>query len=164
MTSGGRGSYFGQRRMTKFRLPVQVCVFLFRQGQDGREYLLLHRSEKAGAFWQGVTGAPEEGETLLQGAAREVLEETGFRPAQICSIDFSYRFPVIDEWRKSFGPGPVEIVEHVFVAEVDGRDPTLSQEHDAWEWLTPGEAVGMLKWPENIDAIWRCEAFLGAGR
>lgn len=150
--------------MTKFRLPVQVCVFLFRQGDNGREYLLLHRSEKAGAFWQGVTGAPEEGETLLQGAAREVLEETGFRPAKICSIDFSYRFPVIDKWRQWYGPEPDEVVQHVFAAEVDGGNPTLSWEHDAWEWRVPEEAVGMLKWPDNVEALRRCEAFLGAGR
>ena len=85
--------------MTKFRLPIQVCVFLFREKDDGREYLLLHRVTELGAFWQGVTGAPEEGESLLQGAAREVLEETGLTPAKICSVDFIYRFPVIDEWR-----------------------------------------------------------------
>ena len=133
---------------------------MFRQGEDGREYLLLHRITKEGAFWQGVTGALEEGETLLQAAAREVLEETEFRPAEIRSLDFSYRFPVIDEWRESYGPGPVEITEHVFVAEVDGRDPTLSQEHDAWGWHTPAEAVGMLKWPNNVEGLRRCEAFL----
>ena len=133
---------------------------MFRQRESGREYLLLHRVTKLESFWQGVTGALEEGETLLQAAAREVLEETGFRPAKIRSLDFTYRFPAIGEWRKSFRPGPVEIVEHVFVAEVDGRDPTLSQEHDAWGWHTPEEAVCMLKWPDNVEGIRRCEEFL----
>ena len=133
---------------------------MFRQGEDGREYLLLHRITKEGAFWQGVTGALEEGETLLQAAAREVLEETGLRPAEIRSLDFNYCFPVIDEWRESYGPGPEEVVEHVFVAEVDGDAPTLSWEHDAWEWHAPEEAVGMLKWPNNVEGIRRCEAFL----
>ena len=149
--------------MTKFRLPIQVCVFLFREGEGGREYLLLHRVPGAGAFWQGVTGAPEEGETLLQGAAREVLEETGFTPARICSVDFTYRFPVIDAWREAYGPDPDEVVEHVFLAEVDGGDPTLSWEHDAWGWHAPAEAARMLKWPSNVEALWLCEAFLTAG-
>ena len=150
--------------MAKFRIPIQVCVYLFRQGEGGREYLMLHRSEKAGVFWQGVTGAPEEGETLLEAAAREVLEETGFKPAEILPIDFTYRLPVLDHWRESYGPGPDEIVEHVFVAEVDGDEPTLSWEHDAWEWHAPEEAVRILKWPNNVEGIWRCEEFLGAGR
>ena len=146
--------------MTKFRLPIQVCVFLFREQGDGREYLLLRRVTKRGAFWQGVTGALEEGETLLQGAAREVFEETRFTPSRIEFVDFTYRFPVRGEWREAYGPGPDEIVEHVFVAQVDGGDPTLSREHDAWRWAVPGEAVGMLKWPDNIEALWRCEALL----
>ena len=88
--------------MTKFRLPIQVCVFLFREQEGGREYLLLHRVPGVGAFWQGVTGAPEEGETLFQGAAREVLEETGFTPARISSLNFTYHFAVINEWREAW--------------------------------------------------------------
>ena len=148
--------------MTKFRLPIQVCVFLYREQEDGRDYLLLHRVTELGAFWQGVTGALEQGESLLQGAAREILEETGFTPAGICSLDFTYRFPVIDEWREAYGPDPEEIVEHVFLAEVDGGDPTLSWEHDAWGWHAPEEAARMLKWPNNVEALWRCEEFLTA--
>lgn len=148
--------------MAKFRLPIQVCVFLVRQQAEGREYLLLHRVAEKGAFWQGVTGSIEEGETLLQAAAREVNEETGFTPAEIRPVDFTYRFPVIDKWREAYGPDPDEIVEHVFVAEVDGGEPTLSHEHDAWGWHAPEEAASMLKWPNNIEALWRCEAFLTA--
>ena len=133
---------------------------MFRQGENGREYLLLHRVTKLGSFWQGVTGAIEEGETLLKAAAREVLEETGISPAKFRSLDFTYSFPVIDEWRKAYGPGPNEIVEHVFAAEVDGSAPTLSWEHDAWGWHGPEAAVGMLKWPDNVEGIRRCEALL----
>ena len=148
--------------MTKFRLPIQVCVFLFRQRKDSREYLLLHRVAGQGNFWQGVTGALEEGETLLQAATREVLEETGLIPIDICSIDFKYRFPVSDEWREAYAPGTDDIVEHIFVAEVDGGEPTPSSEHDAWQWRPPGEAAAMWKWQNNIDALWECEAFLAA--
>ena len=69
--------------MTNFRRPIQVCVFLVTAKGDDWEYLLLRRVPKLGAFWQGVTGAPEVGETLLQGAEREVLEETGFSPVKL---------------------------------------------------------------------------------
>lgn len=146
--------------MTNFRLPIQVCVFLVTAKGDDWEYLLLRRVPKLGAFWQGVTGAPEVGETLLQGAEREVLEETGFSPVKLDPIDFSYRFPVLDEWREAYGPEPKEVVEHVFVARVEGGEPTLSWEHDAWKWCGADEAAGLLKWPNNIEALWRCESFL----
>ena len=150
-----------KRSMTSYRLPTSVCVFLFREQEDGREYLLLsRRATNLGAFWQGVTGALEDGEKLLQGAAREVFEETGLTPTKIYCVDFTYSFPVKDEWREAYGPDPHEIVEHVFVAEVDGSDPTLSKEHDDWGWHIPEKAASILKWPDNIEALWRCEAFL----
>ena len=122
--------------------------------------MLLRRVPKLGAFWQGVSGAPEEGETLLQGAAREVLEETGLTPTKLDPIDFTYRFPIIDEWREAYGPEPNEIVEHVFIAQVEDGEPVLSWEHDALRWCGPEEAVGLLKWPNNVEALRRCEAFL----
>ena len=148
--------------MTKYRLPIQVCVFLYREPGGKREYLLLHRVAERNSFWQGVTGALEEGEALLRAATREVLEETGFTPIKVRSINFTYSFPVADEWRESYAPNTDEIEEHVFVAKVDGADPTLSGEHDAWVWRTPNEAAAMLKWQNNIDALRRCEAFLAA--
>ena len=82
--------------MTKFRLPIQVCVFMFREEEDGRDYLLLHRVTEQGAFWQGVTGAPEEGETLLHGALRErSRKRRGLRRQESVPLNFTYRFPVI---------------------------------------------------------------------
>ena len=89
---------------------------MVRANGDNWEYLLVRRVPKLGTFWQGVTGAAEEGETLVQAAKREVLEETGFSPVKLDSIDFTYRYPVLDEWRGAYGPEPTEIVEHVFVA------------------------------------------------
>ena len=77
-------------------------------------------------------------------------------------MDFTYRFPVIDELREVYGPDPDEIVEHVFVAEVDGGEPTLSREHNAWGWHAPEEAASMLMWPNNIEALWRFDTHLTA--
>ena len=143
-----------------YRRPVQVLVYLFRVVGADREYLLLHRVPKLGAFWQGVSGATEKGESLVQGAAREVLEETGFRPKKLDSIDYSYSYPVQEKWRKWYGPEPTEIVEHVFVAKVEGGEPALSWEHDDWRWCAPDDASHLLKWPDNIEALKRAEGFL----
>ena len=77
-------------------------------------------------------------------------------------VYFTYRFSVIDEWREAYGPDPDEIVEHVFVGAVDGGEPTLCREHDAWGGHVPEEPTKMLKWPNDIEALWRSEAFLSA--
>lgn len=57
-------------RTRRYRLPTSVLVYCYRRTAGDVEYLLLRRTAKYGGFWQGVTGAIEEGETLEQAAAR----------------------------------------------------------------------------------------------
>ena len=147
-------------RRRNARRPIQVLVYLAREAEGDWEYLLLRRVPRIGGFWQGVTGAPEEGEGIAQAAHREVLEETGFSLDAVESIGYSYRFPVEDEWRHLYDPRVKDIVEHVFVGEPAGGDPKLSWEHDMWRWCTIDEAAGLLKYPNNLEALKRCASFL----
>jgi len=140
------------------RRPIQVLVYPVRLTCGEPEYLLLRRIPDRYGVWQGVTGAPEEGETLEQGAIRELLEETGLIPQVLERIDFYYSYPIKDEWRHKYLPDDKEIVEYVFVAYVEGQsqpaiDPT---EHDDWRWFKFFEAIEVLYWPENKEALERC--------
>jgi len=113
------------------------------------------------SFWQGVTGGLEECEDLVQAARRELAEETGFVPSSIEKIEYSYSFPMQDEWKEMYPPGVNEIVEHVFIAFIDGyTEPALSHEHDTWEWCSVDEALGRLKYPGNIEALKRCSILI----
>ena len=142
------------------RIPIQVLVYLTYNNGVEWEYLLLHRTPELGGFWQGVTGAPEGSDTLVQAAQREVFEETGFCPTDVRSIGFSYTFPVDPKWRSSYESDVDEIVEHVFVTEVQRGPPELSFEHDAWRWCPLEEATNLLKYPENVEALLRCQIAL----
>ena len=142
------------------RQPVQVLVYVARPASGGWEYLILHRVPQLNSFWQGVTGGVEEGEELEEAASREVLEETGFTPVTLEQIDYSYTFPVRDEWRSAYGPDVNEILEHVFLARVESGEPVLSWEHDALKWCGLEEALELLTWPENKEALRRCDARL----
>jgi len=145
--------------MQEMRLPIQVSVYVARVTDAGWEYLLLRRTAERGGFWQGVTGGAEEGESLADAAKRELLEETGLVSYAIEQINYSYSLPMEDEWRSSYAEGVEEIVEHVFLAFVD-REPKLSFEHDEYRWRTFKQALEMLKWPENIEALKHCEDFI----
>ena len=92
------------------RVPRQVLVYLFRRRRDGSlEFLLLKRTEQHGGFWQGVSGAPEWGESDGDGAVREVWEETGFSIADsLRRIGFRYQLrregdPDEEHWSVSTG-------------------------------------------------------------
>ena len=53
--------------------------------------------------------------------------------------------------------GVNEIVEHVFIAYIDSQaEPTLSNEHDSWEWCSVDKTLGKMKYPGNIEALKQC--------
>ena len=89
-------------------------------------------------------------------------EETGLKTERLTSVGYEYAFPLAEKWRYAYAEDVTEIREFVFVAEVGAAaqprlDPT---EHDDWRWCALEEAVGMLQWPENIDALRHVDAWL----
>ena len=124
---------------------------------------MLLRPPERGAFWQGASGGAEDDEDIVAAARREMLEETGLAPQTIEKVDFSYSFPLADEWRHLFLPGTRTITEYVFLAKVDeGEEPVLSNEHESYRWCEFEEALGLLHWPDNVEALKRChEVILG---
>lgn len=143
------------------RRPVQVLVYPVRRIGTAWEYLLLRRISSRGGFWQGVTGGVHEGEDLAEAARRELKEETGLVPSALEKIDFSYSFTVDDEWRHLYAPDVKEITEYVFIAYVEADKPTLDQrEHDEWRWCRFEEALKLLRWMGNREALKRCDRLL----
>jgi 8-oxo-dGTP pyrophosphatase MutT (NUDIX family) len=111
----------------------EVFVFVHR----GEHFLVLHRSPDQGAYWHGVAGGVEEGETWAEAAARELLEETGL-VAELRDLRAPYVYHDVP---------PVTV--HTFVAEAPaGWEPVLDWEHDDYRWCTAAEAQALLYWPE----------------
>jgi len=137
------------------RLPIQVLVYPVRRRQDGWEFLLLKRVEERGGFWQGVTGAPEEGEKIAEGARRELLEETGFNPDLLIESKFSYSIDINNVKGSIYTDGVKEIHEYVFVAIINTtEDPIIDPiEHTHWKWVSYEEALELLFWRNNKAAL-----------
>jgi dATP pyrophosphohydrolase len=143
------------------RQPLQVLVYPARVAGDDWEYLLLRRVSSRGGFWQGITGGVEEGEDLAGAALRELAEEAGLVPSALEQMDCSYMLSMQDEWRELYAAGVEEIVEYVFVALVDRQqEPVLSWEHDAWQWCSLDEALALLTYPGNVEALKSCDRFI----
>ena len=151
-------------------MPRQVLVHVFRHGPGTTEFLLLKRTEQHGAFWQGVSGAPEWDESDIEGAIREVLEETGFLVADdIAAVGVRYvilreTYADRDEWDRLYGPSVDAVPEEVYVAGVPlANDPTLAPyEHDDFRWCSFDEALELLSWESNRDALVAARAFIEA--
>ena len=147
------------------RQPIQVLVYPVRQTVEGNwEYLLVKRIPNRGGFWQGVTGGVEGKEDPVEAAARELVEETGLVPSDLQAIEYTYSFPIEDRFRYLYPCNAESITEHVFMARITGgQEPGLSEEHDCYRWCRFDEALSLLRWPENIEALKRCHKILGSG-
>lgn len=140
--------------MNQFRVPVQVLVYCYRKDRGRTEFLLLKRSAKRGGFWQGVSGAPFDGEELIQAAKRELLEETGINPKSIRQTSFMCSLIVEPQWRHHYRPEVTKIDEFVFTAELsEFESPTLSDEHVQFAWHELDACLELLKYPNNKDAL-----------
>ncbi|MGH8127259.1 MAG: dihydroneopterin triphosphate diphosphatase [Gammaproteobacteria bacterium] len=135
-----------------FKRPESVLVLV---ASHVGEVLLIERRFPA-SFWQSVTGSLEWGESALDAARRELLEETGIAVEAIEDLQIGARFYIRSEWRKRFAPGVQENREHWFRLWLDASVPVrLSREHVCVQWLPVREAVKRVASWSNRVALQR---------
>lgn len=136
----------------KYKQPISVLVLIY----SGNQALLIRRAD-GDDLWQSVTGSVEEGETLLQTAQREVLEETGFQAALGCFEDWqiSQDYEIYPRWRYRYAPDVTHNREHVFAFRLPEKAvPTLNpREHLAYCWIDIQAASQRVFSPSNADAL-----------
>ena len=132
--------------------PDLVACWLFRLDQRGRPEILLIRRAPGRIYagvWQCVTGRLEGDERIVDGALREVTEETGLAGAD---IDAVFDTDLINWFHEQSVDGIW--CEAVFAARVHrGVEIRLSEEHDDLRWVTPAEARDLVVWPAYERAI-----------
>jgi 8-oxo-dGTP pyrophosphatase MutT (NUDIX family) len=120
--------------------PYGAGVVVWRRGESGIEWLVLHRSRRGPAYegdwaWGPPAGARMPGEPLEDCARRELREETGLElevEATACGRA---------EWP-------------LFAAEAPGgAEVRLSDEHDAFRWLPIEDAAARCLPPRVADGL-----------
>ena len=139
--------------MTGHKRPVSVLVVIHT---PALQVLLIERAKNPG-YWQSVTGSQEDGESLLETAAREVEEETGISVTgqRIKDWQITNTFEIFAEWRHRYAEGVTHNTEHVFSLAVAAMPPIrLSpDEHLNYLWLPWREAAEKCFSWSNRDAI-----------
>jgi dATP pyrophosphohydrolase len=135
------------------RLPIQVEAIIFRRNSNRIEYLLLKRLPERNGFWQPVTGGVEEGETLTEALRREIREETGIENL-VRVIEDIYYFEFSD---------PNLNKEYVFGVEVSSTEVVVldGEEHSEYRWCSIKDALQLLNWKENKEALEKLNTMLG---
>jgi lipoyl(octanoyl) transferase len=122
--------------------------------QDGDRVLLLHRRPERGDFWQPITGSMEDGETPIETARREIVEETGHR-TEPAEIGLTQSFMIESQFLSSKYPGPIIASEIGYRATIDSALPIRvdPEEHDQYGWFTFAEAYEKIRWTDDREAL-----------
>jgi lipoyl(octanoyl) transferase len=144
--------------------PAEHAVRLVKVvPHDGERVLLLHRTAARGEFWQPVTGRAEPGETLVQAAKRELLEETGL-DLEIHPLELRQSFLIDPSFMPEAGQQLLFVDETAFEARAQaGTAVCLSpEEHSECNWFTFERAYETIRWSDDREALERLERRLGA--
>ena len=138
------------------RLPIQVEAIIFRRNSNTIEYLLLKRLPDRNGFWQPVTGGLEEGETRTEALRREIEEETGIKNL-IRVIEDLYYFEFSN---------PNLNQEYVYGVEVSSTEEVVldGREHSEYRWCGIKDALQLLYWKENKEALEKLNKILEDGQ
>ncbi|MBI2546091.1 NUDIX pyrophosphatase [Candidatus Woesearchaeota archaeon] len=135
---------------------IQLECIIFRR-DNNIEYLLLKRTPEKGGFWQPVAGGLELNESRLEGVFREIAEETGIRREDILRVIPEVFYFEMNRHYLTGEPIPL-IKEYVYGVEVRPTarvniHDNLSREHTEYAWVSYEDALRMLKWDDNINAL-----------
>ena len=107
----------------KQKLTGVVCVILY---DFNKQVLLQHRTEdapKLPGYWAFFGGGIEEGETILEAAAREIKEEVNFKSKKLQLI-VKQKFKMLGETR----------LKNVFIEYCDDKSSLELKEGQGWGW------------------------------
>lgn len=125
-------------------LRRKVMVWIYRQSPSF-QVLLLKRAKTDKGEWHPVTGNVEPHEQVRAAAVREAWEEVSLEvEPEPLGVTFTYDDPKRGRMH-----------ETAFAAALppDDEKVELSEEHTAFEWVSPDEAGKRLSWPEQRKAL-----------
>jgi len=134
-----------------------VDVYVVRPLESGWKVLVLRRAAntRCPASWEAVHGRIEAGERPEEAAVRELREETGLGLARL------YNITVQPFYMQRAGVVTNAVVFAVFVEEP--AEVRIGEEHDAFEWLSPDDAMRRFVWPRSRVALREILDLLSSG-
>ena len=131
-------------------LPVRsravAAAILAGQGEAARVLVLQRNKTTSRGLWSLVMGRIEKGESAAEAVRREIAEETGL------AVEALYSSGCCDTFFNS-GANAIEIMPIFVAVFAEAPAVTLDHEHLAYRWLGFAEAVEVLAYPGQRQAM-----------
>jgi 8-oxo-dGTP pyrophosphatase MutT (NUDIX family) len=128
---------------------------VFRDGPNGREYLLLLNAGR----WDFPKGGVEKGESELQTVLREVKEETGLKSFAIVP---GFRRVIEYFYRRDSKNVHKQVV--YLLAKTSEDKVSISFEHQGYAWYAYREAVKKASYDNSKKTLEAAESFVSSGK
>lgn len=136
------------------RAPFQILAIPYRIINGECSYCVFRRADLD--CWQFVSGGGEDGESSLETAKREVMEECGVDSLNWVLLKSMSCIPVAviaKESRQHWSPDQYVIPEYAFGFECT-KDIKLSPEHIEAKWMSYEKTRKILQWDSNHTALY----------
>lgn len=137
------------------RKPIQILVIPYRKNTKLNciEYCLFLREDLN--VWQGIAGGVEDNETVEQSARREMFEESNIPyNSDLIELSSFVSMPSINisgtRWEKKI----YIVKEYSFGVRADNIKVEISDEHKSFKWVDYSDAMKLLRWDSNKNALW----------
>jgi dATP pyrophosphohydrolase len=138
------------------RTPMQVLILPFRVLQNTVEYAIFRRSDSG--IWQGLSGGAKEGESDIQAAKREAMEEGGVpATAPLYRLQMVSSVPVscIKERSRRHWPTDLLVIPNIaFAVNCSDVSLSLSEEHTEMRWVGYDDAYSHTHFESDKVALW----------
>ena len=135
------------------RRNFQALVFPFRKcSKVNCQYAIFKRKDSE--YWQAIAGGGNSGESFLEAAKREALEEGGIPRSSDYFVLETISSVAVHHFTEPTMIGKYVITEHCFAVDCSEIEIVLSPEHSEYRWVDYGNANQMLYWDSNRTAIW----------
>jgi bis(5'-nucleosidyl)-tetraphosphatase len=129
---------------------------IFYEGKRGREYLLI---QDGYGHWVFPKGVIEKGETSLEGAKREIFEETGLK-----DTEFIAGFKEESQFIFTFEAELILKKVTWYLAKSKTKRVKISKEHQAYKWSKLRSALKLMDIKDNQELLKKADEFLDIPR